>query len=231
MLRNIYLEGEMGQRFVPHLQLDCSKVEEVLKCLDANFSDFRQYLVDKHEEGVGFNIDIAGNELEDHRELLMDVKQGDITITPVPAGSKSGPMKILAAVALTVATAGAAAAATWGVSGMTSMAANMSFGQFMAAGLWAAGQSTLGLMALGVATNLALTGITQIMTPDPATDADQEQSYLFNGAEQNIVEGDPVPVLYGRLRVPGQPVSFEIAGAKVIGDFNSPQNRFLGWAP
>lgn len=227
MLRNIYLEGEMGQRFVPHLQLDCSKVEEVLKCLDANFSDFRQYLVDKHEEGVGFNVDIAGNELEDPRELLMDVKQGDITITPVPAGSKSGPMKILAAVALTVATAGAAAVATYGAAAV----GQMSFGQVVMAGMWAAGQSTLGMMALGFATNLALTGITQIMTPDPATDADQEQSYLFNGAEQNIVEGDPVPILYGRLRVPGQPISFEIAGAKVIGDFNSPQNRFLGWAP
>jgi hypothetical protein len=37
-------------------------------------------------------------------------------------------------------------------------------------------------------------------------------TYLM-GAEQNIIEGDPVPVLYGRLRVPGQPVSFEIAGA------------------
>ena len=55
-------------------------------------------------------------------------------------------------------------------------------------------------------------GIQQMMAPDPASDSDQEESYLFNGAEQNIVEGDPVPLLYGKLRVPGQPVSFEIAG-------------------
>ena len=58
-------------------------------------------------------------------------------------------------------------------------------------------------------------GLAQIMAPDPATDADQEESYLFNGSEQNIVEGDPVPVLYGRLRVPGQPVNFEVAATKV----------------
>ena len=51
-----------------------------------------------------------------------------------------------------------------------------------------------------------------MMAPDPATDQDQEQSYLFNGAEKNTVQGDPVPVLYGQLRVPGQPISFEIAG-------------------
>ena len=61
-----------------------------------------------------------------------------------------------------------------------------------------------------------------MMAPDPATDGDQESSYLFNGAEQNIIQGDPVPVLYGQLRVPGQPISFEIAG--VNARINS-----LGW--
>ena len=30
---------------------------------------------------------------------------------------------------------------------------------------------------------------------------------------QSVVQGDPVPVLYGKLRVPGQPVNFEITGA------------------
>lgn len=63
-----------------------------------------------------------------------------------------------------------------------------------------------------MAINLAMAGINQMMAPDPATDGDQESSYLFNGAEQNVIQGDPVPVLYGRLRIPGQPISFEIAG-------------------
>jgi predicted phage tail protein len=151
----------------------------------------------------------------------MDIKEGDITITPIPAGSKSGPAKILAAIALTVATAGAfgafatvytgTAAGTLG----TGLAVGTGSMAGIGAGLSAAMASGWGLMALSVATNLAITGITQMMTPDPSTDSDQEQSYLFNGAEQNLVEGDPVPVLYGRLRVPGQPVSFEIAGARL----------------
>lgn len=54
-----------------------------------------------------------------------------------------------------------------------------------------------------------------MMAPDPSTDSDQEKSYLFNGAEQNIVSGDPVPLLYGRLRVPGQPISFEVSSQGV----------------
>jgi hypothetical protein len=67
-------------------------------------------------------------------------------------------------------------------------------------------------MAAFAAVNLGVQGISQLMAPDPSTDADQEKSYLFNGAEQNIIEGDPVPVLYGRLRIPGQPVNFELTG-------------------
>ena len=51
------------------------------------------------------------------------------------------------------------------------------------------------------------------MAPDPSTDNQQDESYLFQGAGQTIVEGDPVPVLYGKLRVPGRPISFEVKNA------------------
>ena len=35
------------------------------------------------------------------------------------------------------------------------------------------------------------------------------ESTKLNGKQQNIIEGDPVPVLYGKLRVPGQTINFE----------------------
>ena len=78
-------------------------------------------------------------------------------------------------------------------------------------------------MAMGFAVNLALQGIMELMAPDPATDQDGESSYLFNGSAQNIIEGDPVPVLYGKLRVPGQPVGFEMAGVNM--GVNTPYMR------
>ena len=62
--------------------------------------------------------------------------------------------------------------------------------------------------------NLAMTGLTEMMAPDPEGDKDQQSSYNFNGLEQNVIEGDPVPVLYGRLQVPGQPVNFEVTNAR-----------------
>ena len=72
-------------------------------------------------------------------------------------------------------------------------------------------QMGLGLLAV----NLGMMGIMQMMAPDPAVDdgASTPENYLFNGPVQSIVQGDPVPVLYGKLRVPGQPVNFEITGA------------------
>ena len=76
-----------------------------------------------------------------------------------------------------------------------------------------------GKIAVGLALGLAISGFAEMMAPDPSVDADIEmdQSYLYSGQQQNIIQGDPVPVLYGRLRVPGQPVSFEIVGASSRG--------------
>ena len=213
MMRNVYFEGELGDKFIPHMHMKAENVAEVFQCLNGNFPNFKQYILEKYEEGIGFHIDVAGNELEDPREILLELKEGDIIVTPVPAGAKSGPAKILVAVALVALTAGAGAASL-AVANASAAAAGLSTTAITFTSALAAGMSgTLGLMAVGLATNLALTGIMQMMAPDPSTDNDQEQSYLFNGAEQNVISGDPVPVLYGKLRVPGQPVSFEITGS------------------
>lgn len=212
MLRNVYLEGELGQKFIPHFEMEFTKPAEVFQCLNANFDEFRSYLIKKYEEDVGFHIEIAGNEIEDPRELLMEIREGDMIITPLPAGSKGGVGKILVAAALTVATVGIGSAILGIQGGFSSVAAFVK-----AAG--AVGATLGGKLALGFAMNMAITGLGEMMAPDPSTDADQEQSYLFNGAEQNIIEGDPVPILYGHLRIPGQPISFEI-GSSSSGNHN-----------
>lgn len=226
MLRNVYLQGELGQKFIPHLEMEFTKPAEVFQCLNANFDEFRPHLIKKYDEGVEFDIQIGGSDIEDPRELLMEFREGDMIITPLPAGSKGGVGKLLLGAALLVVTAGAAAA-YYGMGAVTATgtvvaegfsAAFVNFGTFQGALGLAAG-SLGGQLALGFAMNLAITGLGQMMAPDPSTDADQEQSYLFNGAEQNIIEGDPVPILYGHLRIPGQPISFEI-GSSSSGNHN-----------
>ena len=80
------------------------------------------------------------------------------------------------------------------------------------------GMAGMAIALVGV--SIAMSGLQEMMAPDPATDNDQESSYLFNGAEQNLIEGDPVPVLYGRLQIPGQPVNFEVTNAFPVGAYN-----------
>lgn len=180
MLRNVYINGDFGDKFVKEMQIYAESVADVIKCLEANFgiNKVKKYLYDKHQEGVRYHIEACGVELDDGRELLMSLSEGDIIITPVPAGSDAVARTIAGIVLIVV---GAITGQGW-------------------------------LVSIGL--NLAASGIQELLAPDPSVD-EEEESYLFDGDQQNIVNGDPVPLLYGRLRVQGQPVSFELKPGKV----------------
>tara|TARA_B100000214_G_scaffold274884_1_gene204978 strand:- start:206 stop:940 length:735 start_codon:yes stop_codon:yes gene_type:complete len=216
MLRNVYLEGEMGEKFGTGFQIYADSVADVMRCLEANIGDeIRNYLIDCHNKDIGFVVDVADNAFDDEKELLMPMHAGDVTITPMAAGSKSAFGKILAAIALVVIAIYAPQLYYTQVGTATGVKASLTtFGKIMTlGGTMTMGTSTLMLGALAV--NLAMSGIMQMMAPDPSVDdgASTPDNYLFNGPVQSVVQGDPVPVLYGKLRVPGQPVNFEITGA------------------
>jgi predicted phage tail protein len=212
MQRKVYLVGELGEKFGSSFTVHASSYSEVFKCLEANHPTFKKYLLDSQEKGVGFTVETAGKFVQEDRELLLPLNTGDITIAALPAGSKSGGMKIFAAMALFFVLgplAAQAATASGFASGVTLSAGTVgasAAGTFM--GLTAAQITTaVGTMSL----NLALTGLQQLMAPDPSVDAASPTNYLFNGAQQNVVDGDPIPLLYGELIVPGRPISLEIS--------------------
>ena len=200
MKRSIYLEGELALKFGPQHYFYGDSVKDALRLLNANNPELRKYLIDAAENDIGFHIQVGANEIEYAEECLLPLREGDIVITPIPAGSKSGGAKVLTAAliaaVLFIPTGGASLFAAASASpGLAAFAANA---------------------AVGIATNLAMSGIHQLMAPDPAVDS-QDEGYLFNGSSQNIVEGMPIPLLYGELRVPGYPVSFEvIQGSKRV---------------
>lgn len=217
MKRKVYLEGEMGEKFGKEFELAADSFVEVFRCLKCNFDGFMPYLQYCHEKNIGFICEVEGKPLKDERELMLLYKEGDMIITPLPAGSKSGGAKLLAAVAITVMTAGMGAAVMGAATGAgaagSAAAVGATFGSFSGfAGTLGAiasgGAGVLGTMGLGLGINLAMAGIQQMMAPDPSTDNQQDESYIFQGSKQNIAEGDPVPVLYGELRIPGRTVSF-----------------------
>lgn len=205
MMRKIYLEGEIAERFGTEFDVHATSIKEAISCLETNLQGFREYLVECYEKGVGFIFSVEDNYLQKDEELLLQYPKGSFTMSAVPAGSKSGIAKIFAAIAIIVivAATGGFAAGGWAVT--------------------ATGLSTAGQIVVGVALSLALTGIAQMMAPDPSVDGGSEadESYIYQGAAQNINEGDPVPVVYGRLRIPGRPISFEI---------KNDYNQFLDYA-
>jgi predicted phage tail protein len=198
MMRNIYLEGELGDRYGKELRANVDSVRDAFRLIEANYPDFKTYLVSCHEKDIGFTVDVEGTAIEKEEDLIFPIQSGDIVISPIPAGSKSGGSRILAAIAIIAVTI-----ATGGFTGGSPAA----FVQSIMAG----GKMSLAVTAaLTVSVNLALTGLQQLMAPDPATDSDEPSSYMFNGSEQNVIEGDPVPILYGELRVPGRPIAFSV---------------------
>lgn len=205
MIRKVYLDGEMAEKFGSEFTIKAKTTADVFRNLECNFPEMRQYLMECHEKDIGFLCQVGDEALQNEEELLLSLGEGDVYISPQPAGSKSGIGKILAAVAIV---------AIMLTPGLREFFITTSLTAVGPAGVtFSYGLTTAGLIAAGVAVNLALTGIQQMMAPDPSVDDfnnDKETSYLFQGAEQNIIEGDPVPVVYGQLRVPGRPIGFEI---------------------
>lgn len=190
MLRKVHLDGELAEKYGKTFTMDVNNFQDAVKLFDCNFPGFREYLAECEQKGIGFLCQVGDNPLEEEKELILKLGKGDLYISPRPAGSK-GALKIIAAVIL--------------VALIIINPASL----FYVAG---SGLTTAGLLVAGFAASLAIAGLAEIMAPDPATDAgySQDNSYLFQGSGQTIIEGDPVPVLYGNLRVPGKLISFDI---------------------
>lgn len=202
MTRNVYLVGELAEKFGSKFSIAGNTYQDALKCIDVNRPGFRNYIVECMNNDIAFTFDTesSSQSAESEKDLIIPLKPGDITIATVPAGSKSGFAKIFAAVVLF------AVVGPW-MAGKATAAAT-------AQGVAAAEGTFLGMKAATItnavnsmALNLAITGIQQIMAPDPSVDNDEPTNYLFSGDSQNILEGDPIPLLYGELKVPGMPIS------------------------
>lgn len=195
-MQSVYLVGGI-EKFGPHWEAECSNIRDIFRLIDCQTPGFRKYLVDAAEAGVGFEIQRGEEFLEEPEEMLLSLNNEDIIITEVPAGSKSAGSKILAAIAIiTVAILlpGSFTAALTGTSTQGALVASATVGLTM------------------VAVNLAIAGITQLLAPGPQTDEGTDPSYLFNGPQNTIAQGLPVPVAYGELIVGGMPISVSYTG-------------------
>ena len=56
MTRKIFLEGELGAKFGSVFEFSGPTVSDAIKCVAANRPDFRKYLIEAHEQDIGFVV-------------------------------------------------------------------------------------------------------------------------------------------------------------------------------
>lgn len=193
-LTEIRLTSHLGKKFGRSHQvlLTTKTTNEAMRWLLANFPLARSYFATAHERGITFAI-FRGR--GDHKENIgrdqLSEPAGDcITISPVLMGSKAGLLQTILGVVLIVV-----GAYTYNP----------------------------GLIAAGV--SMAAGGIIQMLSPQPklqqnADSSDNQASYLFSGPVNTTAQGNPVPVLYGRMIVGSAVIS-----AGMEADDYSPANN------
>lgn len=218
MRRKVFLQGELGEKFGRSFTVQTDNYQDIIRCINANRPEFLPFLINCHKEDIAFDIKTAGKEV-DEQEILLPMQQGDVTIAMIPAGAKSGFAKIVAAAFLVffaLPVIGGAAMGSMSAAQLGTITATSAQG----IGIQAALMTKAGMAVASLAVNLALTGIQQLMAPDPATDQDEPTNYLFSGEANNAKEGDPIPLLYGELRVPGRPISINMINGGRPGNNN-----------
>lgn len=198
-MTHVKLMGEMGEKFGAEWNMDVSNFRDVFRLIDCQTNGFKKYLTDCAEEGINFTIQNGEDLVDGTLDAMIAPVKDIVVITPVAAGAgMSDILKVIFGIFL------------------------LMYGPAMADGLFS-GVEAEGVVELermnkakafttkaiqGVGTSLAMGGIQSYLTPD--TPSTSGKSYLFNGPENNVKEGVPVPLLYGQLLVGGSVINFGV---------------------
>jgi Phage-related protein, tail component len=173
--------GELGRKFGRSYKFYVNSPKDVISALSRQIKGFKEYLVNAHENGIGFKLVTNDAEGIDYQELGLVCEQ--LIIAPIISGAGSNVGRILVGVALVA----------------------LSFVSFGSSALFA-GAFTAGatgsslLFTLGA--SLILTGLSALLTPPvstPKTESERSESFLFDRAAELTTQGFPVPVLYGEF--------------------------------
>lgn len=210
-MRKVYLEGILGDKFGYEWNLNVATVGEAISAISSQRQGFRSFLLD--DKGAqGYEI-LFGKEngVETAEELSINLPSTQsISIVPVIGGSKSGGIfMVLAGAVLIAATGGLGFAGLPAFTGAAGAAGVAGAGGTASIGAMAAGAGALapgslaGLstMVSNLGMGLVLGGVSMMLAPkvpDSTAGAKQAENYLFNGAINNVKQGTPVPLVYGR---------------------------------
>lgn len=195
-LRTIKLTGILGRKFGRIHRLAVDSPAEAVRALCAIKAGFREFLERSHLDGFGYKV------LIDKMAIDAENAQSDLHMHSNPASSftfaprLTGAKSVLGQIILGIALIA------------------VSFIPGVAAIAWLA----KGLVGFGM--SLTLGGVTQMLAPkiksgDPKESDKNKPSYIFNGAVNTVAQGQPVPILYGRMMVGSAVVSAGITSKDI----------------
>ena len=183
MLRKIKLHGKLAE-FVGHkeFEVEANTVGKAVSFLIHNFPELENYMSPKY-----YQVKVGDNDIG-KEEIHYPIGKEDIHFIPVIQGA-GGSGKFLAGVLLIGLAVLAPGAGLVGL-------------QFAGTGGALASPFMASIGNIGIA--LALTGVSQMLTPTPEpqrfnSESDPQLSFSFSGVQNTSRAGTPIPIVYGEI--------------------------------
>jgi predicted phage tail protein len=187
MLTTVILDGEMGKLFGREHKLSIKSARQALALIDVNVGGLMRWVQNNASKFNAYRIlveylDGRKEALDDKTFLARRGKVKSIRFVPTFVGAGGGKaggiLQVVVGVAMLV----------------VAFFYPVYAGQLVPAGL-----------------GLIFGGISTLLAPKPKTDTGQDkgksESYYFSGAENPVDQGQPVPLIYGRVKVGAQAIS------------------------
>lgn len=188
-MRTVRLYGRLGAEFGRVHRLAVNSTAEAVRALCVLLQGFEAAMAASAGQGVAYACFIGQRSVTED-ELIHPVGNNDIRIAPVATGGKRAGLfqTVLGAVLIA-----AAAIYTGGVGAA-----------FAAKGI--AGSAAM------IGASLAFGGVVQMLSPQQRALSTRDRpengaSYNFNGPVNTTAQGNPVPILYGRMIVGSATIS------------------------
>jgi predicted phage tail protein len=178
-VRTIKLYGVAGARFGRVHRLAVASTREAVRALCVTVPGFEKFMMNAKDNGLTFAV-FSGRKNLAEDDLQHPVGEDEIRIAPILVGSKkAGLFQTILGAALVVV------------------------GVFTSA----YGGSTL----IGLGASMMLGGVMQMLSPQTSGLAgagpNNGTSYYFNGPVNSAAQGEPVPLVYGRMTVGSKVIS------------------------
>ena len=180
-LRTVRLYGVLGARFGRVHKLAVSSTAEAMRALCVVVPGFEKFMMNAKDGGLTFAVFNGRRNLAED-DLRHPVGADEIRIAPVLIGSKSGGLfqTILGAALVVVGVVASVYGQAWGT------------------------------QLVGLGASMALGGVIQMLSPQTsglASTANNGTSYYFDGPVNSAAQGEPVPLVYGRMLVGSKVIS------------------------